>query len=130
MAEWLNHYLCPCGEEWEDEWDCQCNDRCPSCNKEVEPYISDDGSRSSEEIAKAYDETHQRLFVGCPGTVWREPKQGDPHRKFWEHIQAGGRVWRDDPMNHVREWLDLKRLGGNANNIVQYGYSNLTIVQE
>lgn len=37
----LNKYKCPCcGEEWEDEWSCTCNDRCPSCNKEIEPHES------------------------------------------------------------------------------------------
>ena len=37
-----NHYCCPyCGLEWHDEWDCACNDRCPTCNKEIEPYESD-----------------------------------------------------------------------------------------
>lgn len=39
---YLNHYCCPCGAEWEDEWDCQYNDRCPTCNKEVEPDFSEE----------------------------------------------------------------------------------------
>ena len=42
-SQWfLNHYRCPsCRVDWEDEWDCQCNDRCPSCNHEIEPYRSE-----------------------------------------------------------------------------------------
>jgi hypothetical protein len=36
-----NHYR-HCGQEWEDVWSCECNDRCPVCNKEIEPYASDD----------------------------------------------------------------------------------------
>lgn len=51
--QWANFYLCSCGEEWVDRWDCCCNDRCPQCNKEVEPYISDDGSLTDEEIEAA-----------------------------------------------------------------------------
>lgn len=35
-----NHYTCSCGQQWTDEWDCQCNDRCPECNKEIEPEKS------------------------------------------------------------------------------------------
>ncbi|WP_158499511.1 hypothetical protein [Marinobacter sp. P4B1] len=35
-----NHYQCSCGEEWIDEWDCMCNDRCPECNTECEPLNS------------------------------------------------------------------------------------------
>jgi uncharacterized protein with PIN domain len=31
-----------CGEEWQDQWDSMCNDRCPECNKEIEPYKSED----------------------------------------------------------------------------------------
>lgn len=26
-----------CGEEWVDYWSCDCNDKCPICNKEIEP---------------------------------------------------------------------------------------------
>jgi hypothetical protein len=40
-VRYLNQYRCPtCQTEWEDEWDCCCNDRCPDCNKEIEPYES------------------------------------------------------------------------------------------
>jgi hypothetical protein len=32
-------YKCSeCGHEWEDAWDCLCNDRCPECNAEIEPH--------------------------------------------------------------------------------------------
>lgn len=50
---WTNYYRCPCGEEWSDAWDCCCNDHCPSCDKEIEPYISDDGSVSEGDIEAA-----------------------------------------------------------------------------
>jgi hypothetical protein len=40
-VRYLNQYRCPyCKTEWEDVWDCGCNDRCPDCNKEIEPYES------------------------------------------------------------------------------------------
>jgi len=33
-VRYLNQYRCPyCQTEWEDVWDCGCNDRCPNCNK-------------------------------------------------------------------------------------------------
>lgn len=54
MANWINHYLCPCGEKWDDESESQCNDRCPKCNREIEPYISDDGSVSEDRIDAAF----------------------------------------------------------------------------
>jgi hypothetical protein len=37
----VNFYECPCGTAWHDQWDCACNDRCPSCDTEVEPSRSD-----------------------------------------------------------------------------------------
>lgn len=48
-----NHYLCPCGTEWDDEWDCACNDHCPGCDAEIEPFISDDGSLAPNAIEEA-----------------------------------------------------------------------------
>jgi len=42
MSWYSNHYYCSaCQQEWHDEWDCECNDRCSTCNKEIEPYESD-----------------------------------------------------------------------------------------
>lgn len=43
-ARWFtNHYYCnDCDQEWEDEWDCQCDDRCPGCNVAYTPYQSDE----------------------------------------------------------------------------------------
>lgn len=37
-----NHYECCCGTTWIDTWDCACNDKCPKCNREVEPVKSND----------------------------------------------------------------------------------------
>ena len=38
-----NHYRCPeCIAEWDDAADCTCNDRCPECGDEIEPYRSDE----------------------------------------------------------------------------------------
>lgn len=39
----LNHYHCGhCDADWDDVWDCMCNDRCPECNAEIEPYESEE----------------------------------------------------------------------------------------
>lgn len=48
----LNHYHCPCGEEWDDEHSCTCNDRCPKCNAEIEPFDSEDLSPTHEETTQ------------------------------------------------------------------------------
>lgn len=31
-------YYQHCGEEWQSIWDSACNDECPVCGKEIEPY--------------------------------------------------------------------------------------------
>jgi hypothetical protein len=39
MAWYLKFYECSaCGTKWTDEWSCTCNDRCPKCRAEIEPY--------------------------------------------------------------------------------------------
>ena len=30
-----------CGQEWGDTWSCACNDKCPVCNAEIEPFESE-----------------------------------------------------------------------------------------
>ena len=43
QMKYKNYYRCSeCGTEWEDCWECTCNDRCPDCNAEIEPYKSED----------------------------------------------------------------------------------------
>lgn len=59
-----NFYLCPCGAHWEDDWDCACNDHCPDCDREIEPYASDDGSVSEDEVAaKLAEVVSQRAYL-------------------------------------------------------------------
>lgn len=40
---WRSFYRC-CSQEWDYVWDSACNDRCPACNAEVEPYRSEEVS--------------------------------------------------------------------------------------
>jgi len=43
MAWYLKYYECSaCGIKWTDEWSCTCNDRCPECRAEIEPYDDED----------------------------------------------------------------------------------------
>ncbi len=38
-----NYYCCPNdGTTWHDDWSATCNDRCPTCWTEIEPYESED----------------------------------------------------------------------------------------
>lgn len=43
--KYLNHYECDqpgCGEVWDDEWSCMCDDRCPKCNTPMSPIRSEE----------------------------------------------------------------------------------------
>lgn len=43
MLLFINHYYCEdCDEEWSSEWDCACDDHCPQCWREIEPFDSDE----------------------------------------------------------------------------------------
>lgn len=45
-AWYRNEYYCDeCDMAWEDEWSCMCNDRCPSCDAEIEPVKSKEISK-------------------------------------------------------------------------------------
>ena len=36
-----NFYECAeCGTRWTDVWDCMCDDHCPKCCCEIQPYDS------------------------------------------------------------------------------------------
>ncbi|SHJ62598.1 hypothetical protein SAMN02745165_02802 [Malonomonas rubra DSM 5091] len=48
-----------CGAEWQDDWDCTCNDRCPVCNVEIEPYKSFD-YKANDYIFHGYEEPRGR----------------------------------------------------------------------
>ena len=42
MSFW-NHYYCEdCDISWSDVWDCQCDDKCPQCNKAYCPETSEE----------------------------------------------------------------------------------------
>ena len=46
-----NFYRCPNdGTKWQDEWSCMCNDRCPKCNAEIEPYRSKESKGANKII--------------------------------------------------------------------------------
>lgn len=51
MARYINHYQCDHADsleegeplaEWDDEWSCMCDDRCPVCNHATAPYESEE----------------------------------------------------------------------------------------
>lgn len=50
-AEYTMHYRCPDdATEWEMSWSCACNDRCPTCNHEIEPYKTERSHEGKTEV--------------------------------------------------------------------------------
>jgi hypothetical protein len=40
-ARYINSFI-HCGTHWTDTWDCMCDDDCPVCHAEIEPYASEE----------------------------------------------------------------------------------------
>ena len=38
-AKYINHFI-HCHTHWTDTWDCTCDDDCPICHWEIEPFAS------------------------------------------------------------------------------------------
>jgi len=43
-----------CGTHWVDLWSCGCNDECPKCGGEIEPYASFDVSEIDARMANIH----------------------------------------------------------------------------
>lgn len=58
----------------------------------------------------------------------RPPEPTSEHHPFFLELQRGGRVWRNDKLNDVREWLTLDHPGiqGNPANVCYFGYRDLS----
>ncbi len=51
FCKYVNYYRCDHkgsleenarASSWVDQWSCMCNDKCPVCNHEIEPYHSEE----------------------------------------------------------------------------------------
>ncbi len=49
--QYTNYYV-HCQQVWSDVWDCMCNDKCPVCNKEIEPFMSDEIPPATEDAGR------------------------------------------------------------------------------
>ena len=97
MILYRKFYRCSeCGHEWEDTWDCLCNDRCPACNAETEPYEYEEvqmSNETSEPYTLDFDDyvaARGGLYLPFPAAVelvhfW------DWARSMWQVLRAGRR---------------------------------------
>jgi hypothetical protein len=50
MSRFTNYYECPeCNYEWQDEWDCACDDDCPNCGLTCSPCDTDEPEDDDDE---------------------------------------------------------------------------------
>lgn len=83
----FRHENCPVqpGIEWDDTWSCACNDHCPACDAEIEPY------EFEEVVCEAPAE---RVQTELSAYVWR--KGPPPHVGWWNAslIRDARQSWR------------------------------------
>lgn len=49
----LNYYL-HCHTPWIDQWSCTCDDSCPVCGKEIQPYATELNGRITRLVSKGF----------------------------------------------------------------------------
>lgn len=59
----MNFYKCPCGNSWCSSWECTCDERCPACHKEIEPYHSEDVKEPVEVVEMIVSSTFFAIYV-------------------------------------------------------------------
>ncbi|OAI24207.1 hypothetical protein A1356_16105 [Methylomonas koyamae] len=92
---YLNQYRCPyCQIQWDDEWNCACNDRCPSCNAEISPYhsevLTEENPSPAYAVTYTLDYTH-RVVVGIVA------ESADGAQAVAEAAFDDGTIWDDTP---------------------------------
>lgn len=104
MAWFLKSYRCDrCDTSWKDEWSCACNDRCPSCDAEVEPYTWDDVS-----VVVAEDAAKGGWVVSVsPPTAEHSPEYV---KSYFERKHAADRFGRRESLR-----LERERFGADFN---------------
>ena len=66
--QYTNYYV-HCGVQWWDEWSCWCNDECPECGGEIEPYAS---WENNEPVMNIHDFEGGAPEGGWPADVTRK----------------------------------------------------------
>lgn len=103
MARYCNHYECPCGHQWQDEWDCGCDDRCPMCNTSCAPSASYDLDNPEEirELKENHDyetlEEHQARMKRI-----RDEAKADTKVKRYQWSDPSPKIWDDYPRDYMK----------------------------
>ncbi len=94
VNRYTNHYY-HCGTPWDDNWSCMCNDECPVCKGEIEPYASTDNEDGdyvvhNEDVAKLAGEwADEFVCSACDEINILEPGQDIKTRECEDCKQIG-----------------------------------------
>lgn len=82
----VNHYSCTaCGTSWTSQWSCMCNDRCPNCDREIEPHKSE----SPLQVISDQHGGHWGEDPRYPVSDWKyEVANDDTRSGYWEWVAA------------------------------------------
>jgi len=105
MALFSNHYECPCGNRWEDQWDCTCDDRCPVCSTSCSPSFSYDLNNPEEVNEMYYNketlEEHTARIKKISDEIKADIKAGRyRHGQVHTHIR-GSYAYKSSPTDHI-----------------------------
>ena len=102
-ARFINYYECEkCGNEWEDEWDCQPDDECPECGDgDYQPIRSEDHPDYDPQevfvVIKMYEGNFSQVEVfkndPDPDNVFKCDEHWDNGEKVFSINVNEGKVW-------------------------------------
>lgn len=64
-STFFRRYFVHCGTQWSDDAECMCNDRCPVCNHEIEPYSAAENGEELELLVENDFVPEGGLPTGC-----------------------------------------------------------------
>jgi len=104
MAKFRNYFDCDqCGNEWDDEWSCACNDKCSVCGAEIEPSHSKQLLHDFEVTTPKFigdgDWDHHLLWVSAPDEI--------DMKHFIDSLKEKGFEFNALPDGHVDELTDI-----------------------
>lgn len=103
---WFNRYYhCDdCQTDWQDEWSCVCNDRCPTCDAETVPHDH------AEVDINSQDKAYQDMIMYSKGVTFMDHNLKLSSIPFILIIPKGDHGNEDYDLSNLRPIGDLSVL--------------------
>lgn len=99
----IRSYYRHCGEEWDVDWDCACDDECPKCRKTIQPYKHED----------------IRDFIGWQPRADEFPVAGLQSFEVYENLEHGKGCHPE-----IKKWIPIYENDIEAVTIIPYDGEN------